>query len=65
MYIEIDKALLKRMYNGDIQQAIKDHYYKEWTQKRIKGAFNRGNGITADLKRYIKDNEPFAVFMEI
>lgn len=69
MLYEISKNILNRMYGGDTteaqQKAIADGYFLEWTKERIKNAFNNGNGTDADLKRYMKDNKQYCVFVRI
>lgn len=69
MLCEISKNILNRMYEGDTpearQKAIADGYFLEWTKERIKNAFNNGNGTDADLKRYMKDNKQYCVFVRV
>lgn len=69
MLYEISKNILNRMYGGDIpetrQKAIADGYFLEWTKERIKNAFNNGNGTDADLKRYMRDNKQYCVFVRV
>lgn len=69
MIYEIDKNVLNNIYNGDTpearQQAINDGFFIDWTEKRIKNAFNFGNGTEADLKRYMNDNKQYCVFVRV
>lgn len=69
MLCEISKNILNRMYEGDTpearQKTIADGYFLDWTKERIKNAFNNGNGTDADLKRYMKDNKQYCVFVRI
>ena len=67
MLCEISKDILNRMYGGDtpeaLQKAIADGYFLIWTKERIKNAFNFGEGTEADLKRYMKDNKQYCIFV--
>lgn len=65
MIREISKNLLNRKCNGDIKKAVEAGYYTDWTTERIKGAFNFGNGTEKDLKRYMRDNSKYCVFLEV
>lgn len=69
MIYEISKNILNKKYGGDSpetrQKAIDDGYFLEWTNERIKNAFNFGSGTEKDLKRYMKDNKQFCVFVEV
>jgi hypothetical protein len=40
----------------DKKDAISDGGYEIWSEARIKGGFNFGNGTTNDFNRYAKDN---------
>lgn len=37
--------------------------FNYWTEERIKGAFNFGNGTIKDLKRYAKNNKQFCTIV--
>ena len=67
MFYEISKDILNRMYGGDTpearQKAIADGYFLIWTKELIKNAFNFGKGTEADLKRYMKDNKQYCIFV--
>lgn len=67
MLCEISKNILNRMYGGDTpetrQKAIADGYCIMWNKERIKNAFNFGEGTEADLKRYMKDNKQYCIFV--
>lgn len=65
MIWEIDKDYLKKVYNNDIEEAIKQGDGLFWTDERIKGAFRRGNGTYADLKRYMENNKKYCIFVNI
>lgn len=65
MIFEIDKDYLKEIYNNDIAEAIKQRDGMFWTDERIKGAFRRGNGTYADLKRYMECNKRYGVFVDV
>ena len=69
MLCEISKNILNRIYGEDTpearQKAIADGYFIKWTEERIKNAFNNGNGTKADLKRYMKDNKQYCVFVRV
>lgn len=41
------------------QEAIKAGYFNIWTEKRIKGAFNSGNGTMKDFKEYMNNNKQY------
>ena len=65
MYLEIGKSYIKKFYNGDLAAAVKKKDGILWDEKRIKAAFNNGNGTQKDLKRYIKHNKKYAYFVEV
>ena len=69
MLYEISKNILNIMYGGDTpdarQKAIADGYFLEWTKERIRNAFSNGKGTEADLKRYMKDNKQYCVFVRV
>lgn len=69
MIYEISKDILNKRYNGDTpesrQKAINDGFFVDWTEERVKNAFNNGNGAETDLKRYMKDNKQYCVFVRV
>lgn len=65
MTLEIGKKYLREVYNGNLDECIKKRDGVEWTEERIKRAFNYGNGTEFDLKRYIDDNSEYAYFVTI
>lgn len=65
MILEIDRAELREYYKGNIKRAIAEKGGLLWTPERIKHAFNFGNGTEKDLKRYMKDNNIYCIFVEI
>lgn len=65
MIWEIAKDYLKEYYNNDIAEAIKQKDGMLWTDERIKGAFRRGNGTEADLKREIYWNRKNFLFVDL
>lgn len=69
MLCEISKNILNKIYGGDTpearQKAITDGYFIKWTEERIKNTFSNGNGTEADLKRYMKDNKQYCVFVRV
>ena len=65
MIIEISKCYLKEFYNNDIAEILKQKDGIFWTDARIKGAFNCGNGTESDLKKYMENNKKYCIFIEI
>lgn len=65
MILEIGKSYVEKFYNGNLQNAVTERDGIEWTQERIKAAFNAGNGTNEDLKRYMQDNGKYAYFVTI
>ena len=61
--------MLNEVYGGNTREtrkrAIEDEYYLDWSEERIKNAFNCGKGTIKDLKRYMRDNEKYCVFVEV
>lgn len=65
MVLEIDKSYVNRFYNGDVNEAVKNMDGNLWTDEKIKGAFNFGNGTKKHLKKYIENNKNYAYFIEV
>ena len=65
MIREVYKKWVHQDYNGDINACIKDGFYTDWTDERIKNTFSSGNGTIKDLKRYIDDNKCYCYFLEV
>lgn len=65
MILEMGKSYINKFYDGDLQEATKNKDGFLWTDKRIKAAFNNGNGTAKDLKRYMQDNKHYCYFMEV
>lgn len=61
--LEIGKGYLRKEYNNNIKQALLNRDYLVWDKDRIKHAFNFGNGTEKDLKRYVKDNRQYCIFI--
>ena len=57
-YMEISKKYNKK-------ESIEKGMYNIWDNKRIKRAFNFGNGTMKDFKRYMKDNNQNCYFQKI
>lgn len=65
MILEIGKSYVDRFYNGDLKKAVAERDGVEWTQERIKAAFNAGNGTESDLRRYMQANRQYSHFATI
>lgn len=65
MILEISKDYLQKFYNSNLKEAIAEKDGVLWTSERIKKAFNFGNGTEKDLKKYIKTNEKYCIFVKI
>lgn len=65
MIWEIGKDYLKKVYNNDIEEAIKQADGMFWTDEWIRKVFKRGNGTYADLKRYMENNKKYCIFVNI
>lgn len=57
-YMEILKKYKKR-------ESIEKGMYNIWDKRRIKGAFDFGNGTIKDFKRYMKDNSNNCYFKKL
>ena len=62
---EINKKLLKQIFNGNIQAVIDNDYFILYDDEQIKKAFNSGNGTKKDLTRYINNNRCFSVYYDL
>lgn len=62
LFIEVSR---KETKNGNILQTIKDGWYNVWDEKRIKGAFNFGNGTLENFKNYAKNNKPYCYIINV
>lgn len=62
---EINKKLLKQIFNGNIQAVIDNDYFILYDDEQIKKAFNSGNGTRKDLTRYINNNRCFCVYYDL
>ena len=62
---EINKKLLKQIFNGNIQAVIDNDYFILYDDEQIKNAFNSGKGTKQDLTRYINDNRCFCVYYDL
>ena len=65
MWLEFSKGLLKNQCEGDYKTGIMEGFYTAWNDKRIKNAFNGGNGTIKDFKRYMNDNKNTCVFIQV
>lgn len=65
MIFEVGKSYINKFYGGDLNAAVKEKDGILWTTKKIKAAFNYGNGTIKDLNNHIKNNRKFAFFVEV
>lgn len=63
--LEISKDYLKKFYNGNISLLIECKDGVIYDDKRIKNAFNRGNGTVSDFKRYLNNNKNFCYYYDL
>ena len=63
--LEISKDYLKKFYNGNISLIIECKDGVIYDDKRIKNAFNRGNGTISDFKRYLNNNKRFCYYYDL
>ena len=63
MIIEISRKKVQELKS--IDRAIKNLWFTVWTPKRIKAAFNFGNGTDKDFDRYMKDNKDYCIFKDL
>ena len=49
----------------DAEKSYKAGDWNIWSSKRIKGAFDFGNGTMRDMKRYAADNRQYATFINL
>lgn len=65
MILEIGKTYVRDFYNGNLEECIKERDGIDWTQERIRTAFNGGNGTEKDLRRYMDNNKQYAYFVTV
>ena len=65
MIREVYKKWVHQDYNGNINACIKDGFYIDWTDEKIKSAFNFGDGTIKDLKKHIENNKNLCYFLEV
>ena len=65
MILEIGKSYIKRFYNGNLKEAVKNKDGILWTDEKIKAAFNNGNGTKKHLKNHIENNKKYCYFVEV
>lgn len=65
MFIEIGKTYINRYYNGNTAAAVAARDGVIWSAKKIKKAFNFGNGTQKDFNEYKKSNSVYAYFIKI
>ena len=65
MVLEIGKSYVKKFYNSNLDEAIKNKDGILWTDEKIKSAFQNGDGTIKDLKNHISNNKKYAYFMEV
>lgn len=65
MILEIGKSYVKKFYDGNLQECVQKRDGIDWTQERIKNAFNNGEGTEKDLKRYMENNKKYAYFVTV
>ena len=63
--LEINKDYLKKFYDGNISLLIECKDGVIYDDKRIKNAFNRGNGTISDFKRYLNNNKRFCYYYNL
>ena len=63
--LEISKDYLKKIYNGNISLLIECKDGVIYDDKRIKNAFNYGNGTASDFKRYLNNNKRFCYYYDL
>ena len=63
MVIEVYRKNINQF--GTVEKAIAEGYFTEWTENRIREAFNNGKGTERDLKRYMDNNSHLCRFITI
>ena len=63
MIIEISRKKAQEL--GSTEKAIKNGFFTVWNEKRIKQAFNFGNGTKKDFFRYQQSNKQFCIFQDL
>lgn len=61
-YIEVSRKKVREL--GGVKDAVRQGWFTTWDERRIKGAFNFGNGTIADFNRFMKQNKPYALFIK-
>lgn len=62
-FLEIYKADIAKF--GSIEECIKEGYYGHWTERKVKAAFNYGNGTMKDFMEFIRNNKQLWVFYDV
>lgn len=62
MFIEISRKKAQEL--GGEKNAIKKGFFTVWSEKRIKGAFNFGNGSKKDFSEYRANNKKYCIFKD-
>lgn len=63
-----DDSLFVEVFKGkglSTNDELKTGMYNEWNEKRIKRAFNFGNGTLKDFHNYVRDNTKYAEFIQL
>ena len=63
MFIEISRK--KALELGGEKNAIKKGFFTVWSEKRIKSAFNFGNGTEKDFLEYRANNTKYCIFKDL
>ena len=63
MIIEISRKKAQEL--GSAEKAIKNGFFTVWSEKRIKQAFNFGNGTKKDFSEYQQNNKHFCIFQDL
>lgn len=67
MIIEVERkgsSYLKRYYNNDPLKMVLEGDGLQWTEERIKSAFNFGRGTEKDLFDHIELNRKYCLFYD-
>jgi hypothetical protein len=54
---------ISKQGTAGIVEAVEAGNYNIWDDKRIRAAFNFGNGTMNDMIRYMMDNAPYAWYI--
>lgn len=60
---EISKKAVQEY--GSTEKAIVNGYFVAWDNKRIKNAFNNGNGTIEHFRRYTLNNMQFCYYIDM